>query len=217
MTYNKELFPTPFPCLRIMFLAALCLLVSATAACTSSDTLTVEEYGDALCDSDIRALKLMGSPYDTWGEFGRDTQSVIRELESIPPPPELERFHSANLTIWRNLLTLIWQKDPNAITTDSELLDIMSQMSAWDGEVNRAVADLPDHVYTALSRPCDHSQGSWISWFTNLPLFSQIAIGVTVVPIVLSLALALIFFTIVGLITGIAIVVRWVSKQFNSD
>ena len=136
-----------------VLLASILLLL----ACSAPRTNTIEGYAKAVCDSEARLLVLQSSPRSTWGQFESDMRTVLRELEKLTSPPELEEFHSATLELWRNSIGLIEGRDSQSLTSDIELFELIIQLATLDEPVNRAMENLPDEAFEMLSRPCPTS------------------------------------------------------------
>ena len=133
-------------------LAAMLAVMALACGTTQVDKeLSVEQYMDAVCRSELSALQ-QNRPHSTWGQFRDDTQNAIDIIEELKPPAVLEEYHSTVLAGWRTLVAMIEEHDQDALTNDRDLLEMMPVILATSDATDRAIANLPDDVFMQVTQ-----------------------------------------------------------------
>ena len=120
-------------------------------ACGTNSETNIEAYMKKVCEAEELRVLQDGSPYQTWGQFHNDARRGLDVLEGITPPPILEEFHEAQLTLWRSFVGIIAAQDQASVTDDLTLLMMMEAWLPLSEKVNRAVEALPDDVFQVIS------------------------------------------------------------------
>lgn len=135
---------------RSLFLCLVSLLL--LLACSNGGQVSIEEFSQAICESELKALSEETAPHQTWGQFRDDAQKAVDALESLPsPPPELQQYYSTTLEVWRAMVKMIERHPQEDLIRDHQLLSMMDEVAKLSESVDRAILAMPDDVFAKVT------------------------------------------------------------------